>query len=58
MELHYRGAVYESAEASVETVQGEVIGHYRGATLRSQQPRRIAVQQPSLRVKYRGAWAQ
>lgn len=56
MELHYRGAVYESAEAS-ETVQGEVIGHYRGATLRSQQPRRVAVQ-PSLPVKYRGAWAQ
>jgi hypothetical protein len=57
MELHYRGAVYESAKASVETVQGEVIGHYRGATLRSQQPRRVA-QQPSFRVKYRGAWAQ
>jgi len=58
MELHYRGAVYEPAEAPVEMVQGEVIGHYRGATLRSQQPRRIAVQQPSLRVKYRGSWAQ
>lgn len=57
MELHYRGAVYESAEAPIETVQDEVIGHYRGATIRSQQPRRVAVQ-PSLRIKYRGAWAQ
>lgn len=58
MELHYRGAVYESTEDPVEMVQGEVIGHYRGTTLRSEQPKRIAVRQPSLRVKYRGAWAQ
>ncbi|NJN57240.1 MAG: DUF4278 domain-containing protein [Leptolyngbyaceae cyanobacterium SL_5_9] len=58
MELHYRGATYEPAEAPIEMIQGEVIGQYRGAVLRSQQPRRIAVPQPSLRVKYRGAWAE
>jgi hypothetical protein len=56
MELHYRGAAYETSEIPVQMVEGEVIGHYRGATLRRQQPRHVTVQQPSLRVKYRGAW--
>ncbi|NJL37645.1 MAG: DUF4278 domain-containing protein [Leptolyngbyaceae cyanobacterium SM1_4_3] len=56
--MHYRGATYEPAEVPVEMIQGEVIGQYRGAVLRSQHPRRIAVPQPSLRVKYRGAWAE
>jgi hypothetical protein len=55
MELHYRGAIYESTSTPIETNEGEVVGHYRGAAFRFCQLRRILVQEPRLHLKYRGA---
>lgn len=56
MELHYRGAVYEASDNALDVVEGQVIGQYRGAVLRSHDLRQSPAQQPKPRIKYRGAW--
>ncbi|HIK57227.1 MAG TPA: DUF4278 domain-containing protein [Synechococcales cyanobacterium M55_K2018_004] len=55
MELHYRGAAYETPVNQVEVIEGEVIGQYRGAALKRHEFRNIPAQ-PHPRMKYRGAW--
>lgn len=55
MEMHYRGAVYESSPSYVETTERDIIGHYRGAVVRFRRPTALPYQ-PKLHLKYRGAW--
>lgn len=55
MELHYRGAIYEAPANTVEVLEGEVIGKYRGAELKRHEFRNLPAQ-PHPRLRYRGAW--
>jgi hypothetical protein len=56
MALHYRGVTYDRSPVSVETVESDVVGHYRGATWKMRKPLVVADQHPGIRLKYRGAW--
>lgn len=57
MELHYRGVAYNAGSDTLETTEGNVVGHYRGATWRMRQAK-VSPQadQSHARIKYRGAW--
>lgn len=54
MKLTYRGSQYEIATSTISTVSGNVIGKYRGFTLKTQ--RHIDVPLQSLSLLYRGAY--
>jgi hypothetical protein len=53
MELHYRGAVYQTSEKAIEMTD-DIIGHYRGAEYHVRRPKQPVQQKRHL--KYRGAW--
>jgi hypothetical protein len=55
MELHYRGAIYHSEDASIEMIENGVVGHYRGAAVRLRQPKRPVSQPAPASLTYRGA---
>ena len=54
MKLSYRGAAYEYEPPTIDMVEGEVGGKYRGQPWRCSYPRHIPVPQPALDLKYRG----
>lgn len=57
MALHYRGVTYEPKPELLETTESDVVGHYRGATWRLRQPKRLPHDDHGhARLKYRGAW--
>ncbi|MEB3212274.1 MAG: DUF4278 domain-containing protein [Leptolyngbyaceae bacterium] len=57
MEFHYRGVVYNSEPDAVETVESNVVGHYRGSTWRMRQAKgNVHSDHSGARIKYRGAW--
>lgn len=53
MQLTYRGNQYELIASGIATIPGEVIGKYRGATLRASRHAIVSPQSPNL--VYRGA---
>jgi hypothetical protein len=54
MQLTYRGSQYQLPTSNIQSVPGEVIGKYRGATLRTTQYANVPPSQP-LNLVYRGA---
>ncbi|HEY9648649.1 MAG TPA: DUF4278 domain-containing protein [Chroococcidiopsis sp.] len=54
MQLTYRGLPYTSAP-SVETIPGEVIGQYRGATIKHAIQPTMPAARASATLSYRGA---
>lgn len=54
MKLGYRGVAYEYEPPTIDMVEGEVGGKYRGQPWRCSYPRHIPVPQPALDLKYRG----
>lgn len=58
MELHYRGAAYDAPDTGVEFTEGDIIGQYRGATLKAHRLSNPPTENAKPRMKYRGAWIQ
>ncbi len=57
MELHYRGVAYNATPDAIETTESNVVGHYRGATWRMRQAKKLPQDgQSHAGLKYRGAW--
>ncbi len=54
MELHYRGAVYESSTKSVEMAEGGLMGRYRGAMLFIRHSKQTPTPHYPCAMKYRG----
>jgi hypothetical protein len=55
MKLHYRGAEYEVAvDNTIETVDSNQIGQYRGAKFRIQVPKHPTAHRTVPGMKYRG----
>jgi Domain of unknown function (DUF4278) len=54
MKLSYHGAAYEYSPPTIDMVEGEIGGKYRGQPWRCSYPRHIPVPQPALDLKYRG----
>lgn len=56
MRLSYRGAQYESELPTFQMLEGDVVGQYRGQSLRLRYPypKHIPVPQTPLDLKYRG----
>ncbi len=55
MKLSYRGIPYEQAPTSIETTEGEITGHYRGATTTFKARRETPLPDAIVSLKYRGA---
>ena len=54
MKLNYRGVTYEYNPPTVETIEGEVGGKYRGLDWRFRNLKKPPVLQPSVNLTYRG----
>ncbi|MBD2042718.1 DUF4278 domain-containing protein [Microcoleus sp. FACHB-672] len=54
MKLTYRGASYNYEPPTIDMMEGEVGGKYRGQPWTVSYPRHIPVPQPALSLKYRG----
>ncbi|MFW6358244.1 MAG: DUF4278 domain-containing protein [Chroococcales cyanobacterium] len=54
MKFNYRGVGYDREPLKLETVEGEVVGKYRGQPVRQHYPRHIPTPQPKLYLQYRG----
>ncbi|HAX78537.1 MAG TPA: hypothetical protein DCY88_22570 [Cyanobacteria bacterium UBA11372] len=54
MKMSYRGVAYEYEPPTIDMVEGEIGGKYRGQPWRCSYPRHIPVPQPALDLKYRG----
>ena len=54
MKLTYRGTQYDFTPTQVELETTETKGIYRGLEWRFRKPKKNAVQQPSLKLMYRG----
>lgn len=56
MKLNYRGSNYNVAPSNVEVVESNaVIGHYRGADVRSHIAKNVPAHNRVSNLKYRGA---
>ncbi|MEM9904486.1 MAG: DUF4278 domain-containing protein [Cyanobacteria bacterium P01_D01_bin.44] len=55
MNLSYRGIKYTSANQSVDVMESEALGRYRGATYRIKQVTSVPAQSRSKGLVYRGA---
>ncbi|HEY9647277.1 MAG TPA: DUF4278 domain-containing protein [Chroococcidiopsis sp.] len=54
MQLSYRGLPYNAA-AAVETIPGEIIGQYRGATIKHAIQPTMSAARTTAKLSYRGA---
>lgn len=54
MKFCYRSVWYSRTPSVIETEEGEIIGKYRGAILRSRSPQSVPSQEHCLRGRYRG----
>jgi Domain of unknown function (DUF4278) len=54
MKLTYRGIGYEYEQPTIDMLEGEIGGKYRGAAWTIRYPRHIPVQPLALNLKYRG----
>ncbi|NET32339.1 MAG: DUF4278 domain-containing protein [Cyanothece sp. SIO1E1] len=54
MKLCYRGVDYEYSPHTLEMTESEILGQYRGRSLKFQYVRHIPVPQPILNLQYRG----
>ncbi|MEC4983028.1 MAG: DUF4278 domain-containing protein [Oscillatoria sp. PMC 1068.18] len=54
MKLSYRGIGYDRQSLSLEVLEGEIIGKYRGQDIRAKYPRHIPQLQPKVYLQYRG----
>lgn len=54
MKLKYRGVTYEYNPTKVVTIEGKVVGKYRGVPYQKRIPQIALVDEPSVDLKYRG----
>lgn len=54
MKLSYRGVSYEYEPPTLDMMEGEVAGKYRGQEWRVRYPRHMPVAQPTFDLNYRG----
>jgi hypothetical protein len=54
MKLFYRGVSYEDEPSTIEVVEGEVGGTYRGHEWKTHQAKRVHKRQTPVQLTYRG----
>lgn len=54
MKLTYRGVQYDYQPPTIDMVEGDLLGKYRGNAWKARYPRHIPVPQAPMNLKYRG----